>query len=279
MRESYVEGTTSSGGLPPYVSNRLVDLMIGDVESDCDTALLARGVCSRTLMPRDCQQEFAPMSTALPVRKELPVQEDWGYIRPGAGSVSPFRDRPVTGSHLFWSDVCCALGLWTPHLLIGLWPWTLVCHFRLSCDQCWWCTMPPGQTCLWWTRPRWPRRPRPDAAVIKVMLIPDNSCIRVVIPDDHYPNEFHEILIHDMEEEEPSFVALSDLSCLRLDWSRALFTFMGRYQLDLEHLRRECRERFGSTQSGLCTFCGKNIQQNLGRHVACYNMDLAQLWQ
>ena len=28
LRESYVEGTTLSGGLPPYVSNRLVDLMI-----------------------------------------------------------------------------------------------------------------------------------------------------------------------------------------------------------------------------------------------------------
>ena len=28
MCESYVEGTTFSGGLSPYVSNRLVDVMI-----------------------------------------------------------------------------------------------------------------------------------------------------------------------------------------------------------------------------------------------------------
>ena len=28
MRESYIEGTTFSGGLPPYVSNRLVDVII-----------------------------------------------------------------------------------------------------------------------------------------------------------------------------------------------------------------------------------------------------------
>ena len=28
MRESYVEGTTFSGELPSYVSNRLVDLVI-----------------------------------------------------------------------------------------------------------------------------------------------------------------------------------------------------------------------------------------------------------
>ena len=48
---------------------------------------------------------------------------------------------------------------------------------------------------------------QPDAAVIKVMSIPDNRCIPVVIPDDHVPNEFH-----DIEEEEPPFVALSDLA-------------------------------------------------------------------
>ena len=46
----------------------------------------------------------------------------------------------------------------------------------------------------------------------------------------------------------------------------SVWTFMGRFQLDLKHLRRECREHFGSTQSGLCTFCGKY-------------MDLAQLWR
>ena len=48
-------------------------------------------------------------------------------------------------------------------------------------------------------------------------------------------------------------MALSDLGCLRLDWPRALFTFMGRYQFDLDQMRKECRGRFGSTQSGLCT--------------------------
>ena len=110
----------------------------GDVESDCDTALLAREVCSRALMPRDCLQEYAPMSTALPVRKELPVQEDWGYIRPGAGSEPQFRDRPVNGSHLFGSADCCVLGWWNPHLLFGLRPWTLVGDFCLSCNRCWW---------------------------------------------------------------------------------------------------------------------------------------------
>ena len=118
------------------------------------------------------------------------------------------------------------------------------------------------------------RAMQPDAAVIKVMSIPDDRCIRV-IPDDHVGTDgFHEILIHDMDN-----VALSDLGCLRLDWPRAIFSFMGRYQVDLEHLRHEYRERFSSVQSGLCTYCGRYIQQDLGRHVACYHLDLAQLWR
>ena len=50
------------------------------------------------------------------------------------------------------------------------------------------------------------------------MSIPDNCCIIVVIPDDHLGADgFHEILIHDMEEEDPPFVSLSDLGCLCLD--------------------------------------------------------------
>ena len=92
-------------------------------------------------------------------------------------------------------------------------------------------------------------------------------------------NGFHEVLIHDMDEADPPFVTLGELGCLRLDWPRAIFSFMGRYQVDLEHLRHECRERFGSTQSGLCTYCGKFIRQDLGRHVACFHLDLAQLWR
>ena len=124
------------------------------------------------------------------------------------------------------------------------------------------------------------RAMQPDAAVIKVMSIPNNRCIRVVIPDYHVgTNGFHEVLIHDMDEADPPCVTLGELGCLRVDWPRAIFSLMGCYQVDLEHLRNECRERFGSTQSGLCTYCGKFIRQDLGRHVACFHLDLAQLWR
>ena len=101
---------------------------------------------------------------------------------------------------------------------------------------------------------------------MKVMSVPNSRCVRVVVPDDHLPKRFHEILIHDMEDKEPPFGALSDLGCLRLDWPKALFTFMTQYQLNLDQMRKEFRERFGSTQSGSCTTCGKHIQQNLSKH-------------
>ena len=44
-----------------------------------------------------------------------------------------------------------------------------------------------------------------------------------------------------------------------------------------DQMRKECWERYGSTQSGKCTTCGKHIQMNLGKHVALYHMELAQL--
>ena len=74
------------------------------------------------------------------------------------------------------------------------------------------------------------RATQPRAAIVKAMTVPDSRCVRVIMPDDHLPNGFHEILIHDMEDEETLLVVLSELGCLRLDWPNALFTFMARYQ-------------------------------------------------
>ena len=72
---------------------------------------------------------------------------------------------------------------------------------------------------------------------------------------------------------------MSELGSLRLIWPKTLFVFMSKYQHDLERMRKECRERFGYTQSGNCTHCGKYIQQNLGKHIALYHIELAQLWR
>ena len=120
---------------------------------------------------------------------------------------------------------------------------------------------------------------RPSAAVCKVMTIPDSSCIRIVTPDEHVPTGFHEILIYDMGLEEWPKVPLSEIGCLRLDWPKELFNFVGRYQLELEQMRKECRDRFEGISSGACPTCEKFIQVNIGRHVALYHLDLAQLWR
>ena len=120
---------------------------------------------------------------------------------------------------------------------------------------------------------------RPSAAIVKVMSVPDSQCIRVVTPDDHENIGFHEILLHDMEEEELPFVTTSEHDYLRRVWPKTLFIFMSRYQQDLEHLRKECKERFGCTQSGNCTHCGKHIQRDLGKFIAFCHMELAQLWR
>ena len=91
---------------------------------------------------------------------------------------------------------------------------------------------------------------RPSAAVCKVMTIPNSKCVRIVTPDEHVRTGFHEILVHDMGQEEWPQVTLSDIGCLRLDWPRDLFAFVGCYQLELEQMRKECRDRFGPAASG-----------------------------
>ena len=114
---------------------------------------------------------------------------------------------------------------------------------------------------------------RPSAAVCKVITIPDSNCIRIVTPDEHVPTGFHEILIYDMGMEEWPKVNMSEIGCLRLDWPKYLFSFVGRYQLELEQMRKECRDRFVGITSGTCPTCDKFIQVNLGRHVALYHLD------
>ena len=111
------------------------------------------------------------------------------------------------------------------------------------------------------------------------MSVPDSHRIRVVTPDYHVNIGFHEVLLHNMEEEDLPFVALSELDCLRLVWPKTLFMFMSRYQHDLERMRKECKERFGCTQSGNCTHCGMYIQRDLGKHIALYHIELTQLWR
>ena len=71
----------------------------------------------------------------------------------------------------------------------------------------------------------WARRA--SAAIVKVMSVPNSRCIPVVAPDDHVNIGFHEVLLHDMEEENLPFMALSELDCLRQSWPKPLFSCPG----------------------------------------------------
>ena len=114
-----------------------------------------------------------------------------------------------------------------------------------------------------------------DSHLDKLYDLPE-ECVRIVTPDEHVSTGFHAILVHDMKQEEWPQVTLSDIGCLRLDRLKELFAFVGRYQL--EQMRKACRDRFGPASSGTCPTCDKYIKVNLGKHVALYNLDLAQLW-
>ena len=76
---------------------------------------------------------------------------------------------------------------------------------------------------------------------------------------------FHEILVNDMGQEDWPQVNLSDIGCLRLDWPKDLFAFVGRYQCELEQMRKACRDRFGPTASVPCPTCD-GAQFGRGRH-------------
>ena len=69
---------------------------------------------------------------------------------------------------------------------------------------------------------------RASAAIVKVMSVPNSRCIRIFSPDNHINIGFHEVLLHDMEEQDLPLVALSELNCLRQVWPKPLFVFMSR---------------------------------------------------
>ena len=57
---------------------------------------------------------------------------------------------------------------------------------------------------------------KPNAAVVKVMSVWNSRCIRVVTLDDHVACGYHEILLHDMGEEELPSVVFGRRLYLRL---------------------------------------------------------------
>ena len=46
-----------------------------------------------------------------------------------------------------------------------------------------------------------------------------------------------------------------------------------------KQMRKECRDQYSKVTSGTCLTCEKFIHVDLGKHVALYHLDLAQLWR
>ena len=98
--------------------------------------------------------------------------------------------------------------------------------------------------------------------------MPDSRCVRVVTPDDHVNIGFHEVLIH-------------DLCGIERTWMPSL----GLAE-DFVYIHVQISVRSGSDAQGMpgavwfhtVGDCGKHIPQNLGKHIALYHMELAQLW-
>ena len=168
--------------------------------------------------------------------------EDSDYIRPDSVVESPVYVWSVTGSLLFGSPLRRVRGLQQPPLPPQDPTWIVLVGVWLSCRLVWWSIMSSGRKlpvvdqaeATPTTSTPLPgtflglaldlrsdrlydlvndildvmglRAIQPSAGIVKVMSVPASRCVRVVTPDDHVNIGFHEILIHDLEEELP-FVA------------------------------------------------------------------------
>ena len=89
---------------------------------------------------------------------------------------------------------------------------------------------------------------------------------------------FHDVTLIDMANADGPVVPMGDLCLLRHQWPLSVVSGMTRKQTDLELMRHECKWRFFLARTGCCTYCGKNIKNDMARHVSNFHLDLAQLW-
>ena len=98
-------------------------------------------------------------------------------------------------------------------------------------------------------------------------------------PVDLVLRGLHEILLHDMGEEELPFMATGELDCIRRVWLRAFLAFLTRDQQDLKRTQKECKGRVVCTQSENCTYGGNYIQMEfvVDWRCACVQ-DIPRWW-
>ena len=121
---------------------------------------------------------------------------------------------------------------------------------------------------------------RKDAAATRILQGRDSRSVRFLVPDvSGVDQNFHDVIIVDMDEEREPKVTAGDLTHLRDSWPPVIFNHMKWFQQALELLRKEAKREFTQAQPIPCKYCGKVISCNMYRHVARLHLDLAQLWR
>ena len=111
------------------------------------------------------------------------------------------------------------------------------------------------------------------AAVVKVLLGRDSRSARALVPDAKVRDRgFHKITLLDMGDIAGPDVSMADLSLFRLQRPVPVVSSMSRLQPELEQLRHVCKKRYRGSPADGCSFCGKTIKLDMGRHVANYHL-------
>ena len=121
---------------------------------------------------------------------------------------------------------------------------------------------------------------RADAVECRVLQGRDVRSMRLLVTDPRgLDHNFHDVTIVDMGDVLESSVSIPDLSSLSQQWPPAIISHMGWRQQDLERMRAAARQRFRQSRQSSCVYCGIWIKCDMYRHVARFNLDLAQLWR
>ena len=117
---------------------------------------------------------------------------------------------------------------------------------------------------------------RQGAAVVKVLLGRDSRSVRALVPDARVHDQgFHKVTLVDMGDTAGPDVSMADLSLQWVQWPVPVVSSMSWLQPEMEQLRHVCKKRYLHG----CSLCGKKIKLDMGRHVANYHPELAQLWR
>ena len=116
-----------------------------------------------------------------------------------------------------------------------------------------------------------------DAAISRILQGRDSCSVRFLVTDARgLDQNFHDVMIVDMDEEREPMVTPEDMTRLCDLWPPAIFNHMKWFQ-QLDLMRKSAKREFSQERPMPCRFCGKVIRVNMYRHVTRLHLDLVQL--